>query len=292
MRVVACMIVRDSGDQIVRCLDSARRYIDGVIVIDTGSTDDTPRRISEWADANGLPLALNFSEWVGFDANRTELMQQAAKRAEWLLLLDDDMVVHSTDPLPELTADCYMAWLRNGSLKYRLPFLVRASKPWRFKGAAHSYLACDEPITRENLDAFWVSHDGPGAGIDKILRDRDLLEAELERNPDDARTVFYLAQTYKDMGVWDRASELYLQRAEMNGSAEEAFYSLYMAGCLICKHRSFAEGGEILLRAWNLRRHRAEPLRALAHAAGGVADKLPLPDDSLFVHVAAYREGI
>ena len=39
-----------------------------------------------------------------------------------------------------------------------------------------------------------------------IARDRDLLLAEVERNPDDERSVFYLAQSYFNLGDFANAA--------------------------------------------------------------------------------------
>ena len=48
--------------------------------------------------------------------------------------------------------------------------------------------------------------------------DLDLLLAEVQRNPGDPRSVFYLAQNYFALGDFGNARKWYERRAEMGGS--------------------------------------------------------------------------
>jgi glycosyltransferase involved in cell wall biosynthesis len=279
MTTVLAIIARDEHDTIGRCLQSATGLVDDMLVIDTGSQDDT----TEVARQHGATVLER--PWRNFAHNRTELLHEAAQRADRILMLDADMAINEGGELPLGQADCWMAPLRFRSLTYRLPFLIDAKKPWAYKGAAHAYLTSSEPVSRENTDAFSVTHFGAGATREKLERDLALLKTEAG----DPRSLFYLAQSYRDLGQIDQAISHYRARAELGGFDEERFYSLYQAGALLCRHRSFALGAPLLLEAWEMRPTRAEPLRALAYAANGVADKLPIPDDLLFLEPAAYR---
>jgi tetratricopeptide (TPR) repeat protein len=273
------VIARDEAETLPRCLESVEELVDAALVIDTGSEDDTV----EVARSHGAHVLER--RWHNFAHNRTELLIEAGNHGDRILMLDADMVVDAGGTLPDQDADVLMAAMRFGSLRYRLPFLVAASKPWRYEGAAHAYLTCDEPATRADTDAFTVTHFGAGATREKIERDLELLQAEVGS----PRSLFYLAQSYKDLGQWDQAIRHYRARAALAGWDEERWYALYQAGALLCRYVSFAEGAPLLLEAWRMRPHRAEPLRALGHSAHGVADKIPLPTDSLFVDERAYK---
>ena len=65
----------------------------------------------------------------------------------------------------------------------------------------------------------------------KYARDRDLLLAEVERNPEDGHSVFYLAQTYFDLGDFVNARKWYARRAEMGGIQEAVYYAMYRSRC-------------------------------------------------------------
>lgn len=62
---------------------------------------------------------------------------------------------------------------------------------------------------------------------DVYRRDALMLEEALLDKPDDTRTVFYLAQSYRDAEDYDLAIRYYEKRAEMGGWREEVFVSLY-----------------------------------------------------------------
>jgi tetratricopeptide (TPR) repeat protein len=299
------MIVRDEAAVIERCLASALPLIDCWTICDTGSRDATPQLVEKLL--GGLPGALHHSEWRDFGSNRSELMRLARGSADYLLLLDADMTVERAGQLPALEADAYL--LRHlGDLDYAVPRLVSGEVDWRFVGATHEYLAAEREISQRPLQQLTIEHhaDG-GARADKLERDRRLLERELAEDPDNLRSLFYLAQTHRDSaqahsdsGELERAIELYEERAAGGGWAEEAFYAAFQAGVL-SGERAPERAIGLLQRAHELRPARAEPLcelaricrvlerheLAYAYAQQGLA--LPYPDDLLFVHRDVYE---
>jgi len=295
------MIVRDESAVVERCIASVRDLVDTWVVCDTGSVDDTPARI-ELAFGD-VPGVLHHRPWQDFGHNRTELMVLARGTADYLLLLDADMTVRRREPLPPLEADAYL--LRHaGTLDYAVPRLVRGDRAWRFEGATHEHLASDEPFVPELLTALEVVHhaDGGSRG-DKLTRDRALLEARLAEAPHDPRALFYLAQTYRDLGERELAIDLYRRRVAVGGWDEEVFYAQYQVGLLLVPvdwDRAVPE----LLRAWDLRPTRAEPLYELArgsrerreyHLARLFAEcglALAPSNDILFVHRDAESWGL
>lgn len=295
------MIVKDEAAVIERCLTSVRPLLSGWVVVDTGSSDGTPELVAR--ALHGLPGALHQRRWVDFGTNRSELMALARGVGTHLLLVDADMTLRIEGGVDALTVpDADAALLRHeGDPEYWIPRVVRADRAWSYVGATHEYLACDGPHTTARWDALVVEHhaDGGSRG-DKFERDRRLLEAELERRPDDPRTVFYLAQTLRDLGHAEDATALYRRRVELGGWAEEQFYAQLQVGVLTAATDWFAAVPE-LLAAWEMRPQRAEPLLELARgyralgahrlarafAEQGLA--LPYPtDDLLFVHTEAW----
>jgi glycosyltransferase involved in cell wall biosynthesis len=299
--VALCMIVRNEAAVIERCLGSVKDLIDTWIIVDTGSSDDTRLRIRS-ALAN-LPGMLHERPWHDFGRNRTELLRLARGSADYLLLLDADMTLEQLRGLPQLHADGY--YLRHaGSLDYAVPRLVRGDQAWFFVGATHEYLAWDGSRSLEELDALRVVHhaDGSSHAI-KLERDRTLLEREFAENPDDPRTLFYLARTYAELGDRDRAITLFRWRVEAGGWDEEVFYAQFQLGLLLAQS-NWDAGAAALLDAWSLRPARAEPLYELARGwrARGRYDlafeyasrghRIPYPADVLFVHREPYEYGL
>ncbi len=298
------MIVRNEEAIIERLIASALPHIDSWRIIDTGSTDGTVARIE--AALAGVPGELRASEWVDFGHNRSELVTWATEGADWLLLLDADMTIEADDDLRDqlatVAADAALVPV-GGGVSYRMPYLVRGSRPWHFAGRTHEHLTSTEPYTTVWFDGVRITHVADGSSHQvKLERDVELLGLDLLDNPDSARSVFYLAQTYRDADEHELALEHYRRRAELGGWDEEVFWSLYQAAVIEEKIDS-PTAGDALIRAWDARPERAEPLYRLArrhrllgqhHAAwlyASAAAALEPPADSLFVESEIYRWG-
>jgi len=307
--ICLCMIVKNESRVIERCLASVRGLIDTWVISDTGSTDGTQHLIRTALE--GIPGELREEPWVDFGHNRSLNILGARGRADYLLLLDADLVLRQDDPLPPLTADSYM--LRHeGTTEYRIKRLVRGDLPWRYEGVTHEYLTADQPGQgedeaehQENLDALVVEDfaDG-GSRHDKFERDARLLTAELERDPDNPRTVFYLAQTMRDLGEAAEAITLYERRAAMGGWPEEVYYALLQVGILRAESDDWPAAMDAFTRAWESRPQRLEACYELAsrlrlmgrhrsaHAVVRAAVDQEPPDDILFVQPWVYRWGL
>lgn len=280
------MLVKDEETTLPATLERVLPAIDAWTVMDTGSTDSSREIVHELL--TDIPGELVERTFDGFGPSRSALLRAAADKAEYTLMLDADHQLHIHGDRPDLGADSYLLPVRNGNLSWRLPLLTRTAHPFEYRGVAHAYLASDQPVRTEQLD--WLSIDGGGgASRAKLERDRTLLEQAFADNPTDTRTVFYLAQTYRDLDMHDEAIHYYRLRVQMGGWDEEVYFARHQLGCLLSEYVSFAQGAAELLNAWQHRPTRAEALRALANAAHAVADKLDQPDDVLFVTPTAYR---
>ena len=273
MTVAACLIVKNECLVIRRCLDSLRGLVQAVVIVDTGSTDDT------LAVIRGLdfPASIHPHQrpWKNFAHNRTELLRLASPTADYLLLLDADQTVEGH--LPKLTADAYSLLLRTPSLEFRKPLLIRSALPWRYEGVVHEYLVCERAAETEPMDTLTIrdhadgGHRPPG-WQPRWEWDAAVLEMELTWDPANTRNVFYLARSYEDLaasrpndaraGEWrQKAMDRYRERSTMAGYADEAFYSLYRLGVL---RLAESDGLTVLLEAWQRCPHRWEPVHEAA----------------------------
>jgi tetratricopeptide (TPR) repeat protein len=266
------MIVKNESRVILRCLRSVVPYIDSWIVVDTGSTDDTMDLVRRALSA--IPGELHQRPWVDFSHNRNEAIELARPWGDYLLFIDADeeLIVDPDFQLPKLTADSYRTrhtGARSDSSFERTQF-IKSALPWRYVGVLHEVVICPEARAGESLPGIvCLGHfDSARNQIDaaaKYAKDATILENALKTDPDNARYVFYLAQSLKDSGDRRGAIAAYERRARMGGWEEEVWYSLYQVGLL---HMDLAEppqGVHALLRAFQFRPSRAEPLVALAH---------------------------
>jgi glycosyltransferase involved in cell wall biosynthesis len=280
------MLVKDEAETLPKTLPEMVWAIDSWTIMDTGSTDGSQQVASELlADRPGLIIERPFD---GFGPARTALLEESRKRCDYTLMLDADHTLHINGERPHLEADAYLVKI-NGNLEWRLPLLTKSKHPFEYRGVAHSYLASRQPVSVRREPTDWISIDGgPGASREKLEGDVKLLEREWLEHPDDTRTTFYLAQTYRDLDMPEKAIRFYLLRAEMGGFEEERWYARYQAGVLLGGYVEGLQGAEQLVKAWRERPSRAESIRALARLAATVADKIDVPDDTLFVTPSAY----
>lgn len=311
------MIVKNEVKVLPRLIRSVKDYIDYYVIVDTGSSDDTIALIKREMAAYGIEGEVHERPWVNFGVNRQQALELAvaANKADYLLFIDADEELVTSDPnfYEKLESGVsYELEKHQGELRYAVHHLVNVrAGHYRWEGPVHNYLVelQDAPPRREvRKDAWIVYHDAQGAkshGVtqeEKFLRDARLLEAELERNPNDARSRFYLAQSYRDAEQYERALEHYKKRAAMeDGWDEERFMAQLEVG-RVCMQLQKSESSILseLLAAYALRTTRAEPLFELARyyrQKGGYAMatlfakaglQTPRPDDRLFVIDSIY----
>jgi hypothetical protein len=292
-----CMIVRDEAAVIERCLSSCRDLIDRWVICDTGSVDDTPVLVERALE--GIPGELHHHEWVDFGHNRTELMRFSRGAADHLLLLDADWTLEVVPGgLDDLSADAYMV-RHAGPSEFHNKRIVSGRLDWRYVGAAHEYITSDAERTCERLEGVTIHVHSIGGSRGRWERDLELLA----RSPDDPRSVFYLAQTLRDLGRGEEARAAYERRATMGGWEEEVYCALHEAGVLA----GWPDGVDLLTAAWERRPQRLEAVYDLAvmlrladrhHAAHRFASlaspprELPVPADDLHVVPWVYRWGL
>jgi glycosyltransferase involved in cell wall biosynthesis len=309
------MIVKNEAKVLPRLFRSVKDSIDYYVIVDTGSTDDTIALIRREMAGYGIEGEVHERPWVNFGVNRQQALELAlaANKADWLLFIDADEELGVSDPKfyeklePGVSYDLEK---HQGELRYAVRHLVNVRNTrYRWEGPVHNYLVVDGDETRKLRKDVWiVYHPAQGAkshGVtqeEKFLRDAKLLEEELARNPSDARSQFYLGQSYRDAGLYDQAVVAYKKRASMdNGWDEERFMAQLEAGRVSVRvERPEAVILGELLAAYTLRPTRAEPLYELAlyyrnrkgyamaalFAKAGV--QTPRPNDRLFVVESVY----
>lgn len=306
-RICLNLIVKDESHIIHELFASVAPYIDYWVIVDTGSTDGTQDVIHRETAALDIPGELHERPWQDFGRNRSEALQLAQGHCDYIWVMDADDILVGEPQFRDLTADAYLMLIDDGVLYWRRQ-LFRDGVRWRYQGVLHELAVCDDPITEERLagDFRVLSRRIGGRNLDpqKYQRDAEILLAEVERNPDDARSVFYLAQSYYCFGDWANARKWDERRAAMGGWDEEVYYSSFRAAeARAANNDPWPEVQDDYLRAWNMRPSRAEALYALArhhrlagryalgHLFAEKAARLPLPDDVLFVNggVHAWR---
>jgi glycosyltransferase involved in cell wall biosynthesis len=216
VKISACLIVRDEQHTIEACLSSIRPYVDEIIVVDTGSVDDTPEIVRRFADKTETFLDCNETESgliADFSCARNRSFELATN--DVVLWLDGDDTVVGAENLPKLAAE--ISQHENGQillpyqyahdergrvtlLQYRERLLYpRRHWEWRFPvhencllGAGHElkFVKRDESVRM--VHAF-----GTSPKIREADRNWRILRAYIDRvGETDERSLYYLGSEY------------------------------------------------------------------------------------------------
>lgn len=314
VRLVLCMIVRNEARTIERCLRSALAQVDAHVICDTGSNDATVERVQHLAAEYGVPGLVCHHAWRNFGHNRSLAANTAREwvnAAGWdpcrtyLLLMDADMVLHADGfDKQTLAASAYALAQDERGLCYYNTRLICLRHEWRAQGATHEYWeTTDGSPSVVRLGSMWIEDMGDGGSKqNKYMRDIALLRQTLAQSPADPRAMFYLAQSYFDVGHFNEASRWYARRIKLGGWEEEVWYAAYRRGLCAVKTGDLQRATALLLEAFDLRPTRAEPLKVLAQlhreqgrhhsafmfAARGITIAFP-EADVLFVERGVYQ---
>lgn len=310
-----CMIVKNERDVIARCMRHVSRLIDHFVIVDTGSTDGTQDIIRQTGKELCIPGEVHERPWKNFGHNRTEAIELARGKTDYLFFIDADEILQMEPGfcLPELTVGAYSITLVHGNLRYQRTCLVDGSLPWRYEGVLHEYLTTTGRYETAKLGGISVLYTTEGARSKnpmKFVDDAKVFMKAVEDEPNNERYWFYLGQSWRDayrtvkptnVEYAKSAITAYLKRAEMKGWDEETWNAAFQAARMM----DFAqfppdEVESAYLRAYQMRPSRAEPLVWLAafHRFKGNFSKardwalqaadIPMPEDRLFVEKDCY----
>ena len=207
------MIVRDEARCLARCLASAKPWVDGIVVVDTGSVDDTA------AIARAHGARVSHFEWIhDFAAARNAALD--ASDADWRLVLDaDEWIEGEGASLATLRSrhDPAIGQVRvvsrfdaagGGEAPSWLPRLL--PRGVRYEGRVHEQPTSTLPRFRLPLS---VGHDGylEAQRASKLGRNERLLALALEGSPGDAYLHYQMGKDLELGGRFAEASAHYEQ---------------------------------------------------------------------------------
>lgn len=235
MTISACMIVRNESANLGACLDAIRHGVDEIVVLDTGSTDDTP----DIARKHGADVVVCEPDWTielggrrmisNFGAARNRSLELAS--GDWALIVDADYryVWPTLDAVREATRsdahDTFTLWYHLAATPTARPVDVvngrkRAGKPngsvglfrrslggpW-YDGVIHETVSLWEErqhaargttrgVVARSRIADYGHHPDVRAALGKDLRNMLLLEHTTRIDPTNPVPWTYLAMEY------------------------------------------------------------------------------------------------
>ncbi len=216
------MIVKNEARCLARCLRSVQSIVDEIIIVDTGSTDDTVKI------AAGFRVKIFHFDWVDdFSTARNFALDQT--EGDWILVLDADE--HASEALGQEIREFVQGqpaigrlkiisdFKRNGNTLRSQSFVSRLfPRGARFQGRIHEQIVSSLP--RINLRGeLW--HDGY-LEAKKPDRNVGLLWEELKKQPANAYLLYQLALEYNSLERTEDAFQC-LQKAFIGMKPSDAF---------------------------------------------------------------------
>jgi glycosyltransferase involved in cell wall biosynthesis len=324
--IAVLIMAKNEKKRLLVTLESIKDTADSLVFYDTGSEDNTIEIARNFCEENNIPLRLLEGKFKNFCDSRNESLDFADTfdDIDYLLLLDTNDELRGGKTLRE-NCKQYMDKPNTGFLlcqewwsgqydKYFNIRLVKARQSWRYRGRVHEWMKNtkykDDNEQNEagdivqKLEGDLVIFQDRTQDDDKtskrFSRDKELLLEDHNEDPEEPRTLFYLAQTCSCLGETEESFKYYDMRSKLNnGFWEEKFHSYLRCGELSQKlGYDWSESMKFYMQAFEVH-NRAEPLiRIVEHYKDknwllcfGFAEmscKLSYPDCLLFVDKIAY----
>ncbi|WP_168198299.1 TPR domain-containing glycosyltransferase [Crassaminicella thermophila] len=219
MLLSLCVIVKNEENNLPRCLESVKDIVDEMIVVDTGSTDDTVKI------AKSYGAKVFYFQWNdNFSDAKNFALEQA--KGDWIITMDADEELSASDKdkvLPLLNnpnIDIYLfqtlSYVGNtpgletvNNLNIRL---IRNHKGYKYMGAIHEQIYNSINPIKENKvgkEKIVVYHYGYLRSIalekDKPSRNMKILKKLLEKDPNNNFHLYNMGNEYLRLRRFEEA---------------------------------------------------------------------------------------
>jgi glycosyltransferase involved in cell wall biosynthesis len=209
------MLVKDNEATLAKAINSVRPYVDEVIVIDTGSTDESVRIAQE------LGANVYFYSWSEDFAEARNASLQYVKESDWVLVIDSDeeFIWHGPKSLREwlkeqqpdktiVAFECFHYEISH-PLLLSVTHAERLFSPafFRFEGVIHEKLVSIHKRGHRSLclcPHASFRHYGYSTEYHELKSDRNihLLQKARENNPSEGLNYRYLANETYNVGKY------------------------------------------------------------------------------------------
>lgn len=265
--VCLCMIVKNEQRYLRQCIKSVEDIIDEIVVVDTGSTDDTIQIAKNYgAKLYEIPWENNFSKARNIAVSHVD--------SDWILLLDADEILEETSKQTLLTFirttkedgayfQIYNYKDKEQGKNYMIHNgirLFRNNQGYLYEGKIHEQVVREYHGNRGKTKfpkiPVIVHHYGY---LEKVVEEKDkrgrnmpIIMQEIEHHPDNPYLLDCLGNEYNSLGDTKKAIELYekvLLKKEEGASYLPGLY-LRLSVCYI-KEKEFEKAIEIAYEAKN-----------------------------------------
>ena len=231
-KISVSMIVKNESSNIRRSLDSVKGA-DEIVVIDTGSKDDTIDIVKEYTDK--VYYGEEYLWRDDFAYSRNQSLEKCT--GDWILIIDADEQLEEGGMekirrlIPKIKDDAvYFQTIadNNPNSIHQSIRLFRNNKGIKWHSAIHNYLSIAQGYTSDIIMRYGYS-DAHNLDPDRAFR---ILKKEWDLNPKSGRTNYYLAREYWYRNNYEAAIVFYklcIDYSKWNPELADAY--LMLARC-------------------------------------------------------------
>ena len=223
-----CIMVKNGGPQFESMLKDNISLIDRWTILETGSTDETIEIINKVLV--GKKKGTLFQEpFINFRESRNRCLDLAGESCKYLLMLDDTYVIEGdlrnflNKVRGEQFSNSFSLIIQSDDVKYGSNRITLSNSGLRYIHTIHEVITDKDNINvlipEEEVSIMDRRFDYmEKRTMERKKLDLQLLFEELEENPTDPRTYYYLGQTYNLIDEHEKAFFYFLKRADFTNA--------------------------------------------------------------------------
>lgn len=201
MKISACVITKDEEKNIIKCIESLKSFADEVIVVDTGSTDNTVKILK------GLNIQLYYCNW---DNNFSNAKNYALSKVtgDWIVFIDaDEYISLNKKDLIDTLMNAEKQEMKASLCKWinldeekvigesNIIRIFKNEEGIKYEGKIHESITYDGKIDKISENILKIYHTGYSKNIivHKFKRNYEILIQELRENSNNPKIFYYLS---------------------------------------------------------------------------------------------------
>jgi tetratricopeptide (TPR) repeat protein len=276
-----CIMVKNGGEQFEKMLLKNLSIINRWTILDTGSTDGTIDVIKKVL-VGKKPGKIYQEPFINFRDSRNRCLELAGDKCKYTLMVDDTYTIEGASGLIEFLndtrgdqmSDSFYLYIKSEELEYVSNRLLKTYRKLKYMFKIHEVVQEEDnkmiiiPKSHAYIDDYKCDYMAKRTA-DRIDLDFKYLYEELEEDPNNPRTYYYLGQTYLGIKNYEKAYEYYLKRVQHK--TKGFIYELVDAAFECARIANFnlqkpwEECEKLYLKSYELDNTRPEPLYFLGN---------------------------